>query len=613
MGSRAGVNEFVLRFANVNGSGSASANGMVAKSFFRMGIPVGPKNIFPSNIQGLPTWYEVRVSEAGFTGRRGGVDIMVAMNAETFLDDVASVDSGGYLLYDASKPLAPEALRSDITYLGVPLTTLALRSFTNPRQRQLFKNIMYAGALSAFLDIELEVLEQLIAEQFPGKEKLIPPNVEALHIGRDYVLQHFDCPLPLHVRRSTATGDAIMMDGNSAAGLGAVYAGATVAGWYPITPSTSLVDAFTRYCRQFRVDEASGRNNFAVIQGEDELAAIGIVIGANWMGARSFTATSGPGISLMNEFLGLAYYAEIPAVLFDIQRSGPSTGMPTRTQQSDVLLCAYASHGDTKHVLLFPSSPKECFEMSVQAFDLAERLQTPVMVLSDLDLGMNETMSEPLVWDESYRPDRGKVVTAEQLEQGFEFYRYLDVDGDAIPYRTLPGTHPEKGAFFTRGSGHDRYGRYTEQGPKYQDNLDRLRAKFDTAATLVPVALLREAKKATGNGIIYFGTTAEPMDEALQRLAARNVLVDALRIRAFPFGKEVWDFIASHDRVVVIEQNRDAQMRTLIINEGDVDPAKLLSLRHYDGMPVTADFLVEGISDALSADWQQTQQRRTAS
>ena len=595
MSCLAGVNEFVLRFANVNGSGSASANGLIAKSFFRMGLPVGPKNIFPSNIQGLPTWYEIRVSEAGYTARRGSVDLMIAMNAETFLQDIASVETDGYLLYDSSKPLSHDARRDDIHYLGVPLTTLAVEKFSNPRQRLLFKNIMYAGVLGALLKIEPEVMETLIAEQFRGKEKLIPANVEALHMGRDYALDQLDCPLPFHAQRRDAVGDRVLIDGNAAAGLGAVFAGATVAAWYPITPSTSLVDAFTRYCRKYRVDPESGRNNYAVIQAEDELSAIGMVIGASWNGARAFTATSGPGVSLMSEFLGLAYYAEIPAVLFDIQRVGPSTGMPTRTQQSDLMAAAYASHGDTKHVLLLPATPKECFDMSVQAFDLAERLQTPVIVMSDLDLGMNDTLSDPLQWDDSYRPDRGKVATAQQLDEGFEFFRYLDVDGDAIPYRTYPGTHESKGAFFTRGSGHDRYGKYTEEGPKYQDNLDRLRRKFDTAAQLVPEPEITLTGKGCRTGLIYFGTTTEPMQEALSRLAEHKIAVDTLRLRAFPFSKAVWDFLARHDRVLVIEQNRDAQMKSMLCIEGGIDPARLVSVLHYDGMPVTAEFLVEQV------------------
>lgn len=593
--SRVGsVNEFVLRFANVNGTGSASANGLVARSLFRMGLPVGPKNIFPSNIQGLPTWFEIRVSEAGYTGRRGTVDLMVAMNAQTYRDDVDAIVPGGWLLYDASKPLARELRRPDVTALGIPLTEMMVREFANPRQRLLFKNIGYVGALSALLDIETAVIEQLIHEQFRGKEKLIAPNLKALHMGRDAALERFDCPLPIRAQRRDAVGERILIDGNSAAALGCVYGGATVAAWYPITPSTSLVDAFGDYCQDLRRDAASGRNRYGIVQAEDELAAIGVVIGAAWNGARAFTATSGPGISLMQEFLGLAYYAEIPAVVFDIQRVGPSTGMPTRTQQADLLVSAYASHGDTKHVLLFPATPRECFEFGAISFDLADRLQTPVLVLSDLDLGMNDTLSEPFSWDDTRTWDRGKVRTHDELEAGIEFFRYLDVDGDAIPYRSYPGTHPTRGAFFTRGSGHDRFGAYTEDGARYQDNLDRLRRKFDTAAMLVPDAVA-EADVGASVGVLYIGTTAEPMREALDGLAARGVALDALRVRAFPFTDTVRRFIDTHDTVYVVDQNRDGQLRTLLINELEIAPEKLVSVRHYHGMPVTAAFLIDAL------------------
>lgn len=599
------VNEFVLRFANVNGSGSASANGMIAKALFRMGLPVGPKNIFPSNIQGLPTWFEIRVSEAGYTGRRGGVDLMIAMNAQTLREDVAAIEPGGYLLYDATKPLARELLRDDIQYLALPLTAIAVEHFSNPRQRLLFKNIMYAGALSAFIDIELEVLEALIHEQFAGKKKLIEPNLKALDLGRRFAFDNFECPLPIRAERRDAVGDRILIDGNGAAALGCVYAGATVAAWYPITPSTSLVDAFGSFCERLRretgEDGAKGARNYAIIQAEDELSAMGVVVGASWNGARAFTATSGPGVSLMQEFLGLCYYAEIPAVLFDIQRVGPSTGMPTRTQQSDLMAAAYASHGDTRHVLLLPSTPNECFEMGALAFDLAERIQTPVLVLSDLDLGMNDWVTEPFAWDDAREPDRGKVLDFEDLDSGAEFFRYLDVDGDAIPYRTYPGTHPSRGAFFTRGSGHDRFGGYTEDGARYQDNLDRLNRKSATAATLVP-APERVLDQGAPVGLLYFGTTAEPMQETLDLLAAARIRVDAMRLRAFPFSDEVFEYIEQHDRVIVIEQNRDAQMRSMLMIEGDVDPARLLSVRHYAGMPVTARFLVDEITKHAQAD-----------
>ncbi|MEL0082106.1 MAG: 2-oxoacid:acceptor oxidoreductase subunit alpha [Gammaproteobacteria bacterium] len=589
------VNELVLRFANVNGSGSASANSLIAKSFFRMGLPVGPKNIFPSNIQGLPTWYEIRVSEKGYTGRRGGVDMLVAMNSQTFQQDVADLVPGGYLLYDSTKPLNTQDRREDISYIGIPLTQIAVNKYEQARHRQLFKNIIYAGALSALLNIEFEVLCDLIREQFKGKDKIIESNIDALQTGHDYAAEYYDCPLPMHVERRDLVGDKIMVDGNTALGLGAVYAGATVAAWYPITPSTSVIDAYTKYAEKLRTDADTGNKLFGIAQAEDELAAIGMVIGANWNGARAFTATSGPGVSLMSEFLGLAYYAEIPAVLVDVQRCGPSTGMPTRNQQSDLMACAYASHGDSRHVLLFPSTPKECFDDSLLAFDLAERLQTPIILVTELDIGMNDSVSEPLTLDNDYQWDRGKVANYEMLEQGFEFYRYLDVDGDGIPYRTLPGTHPTKGAFFTRGSGHNKYGGYTENGPEYQENMERLLVKFNTAAELVPTPVVDEQGHA--DAILYFGSTNEVIPETLEMLAAQGQQVDQIRLRGFPFSEQVWQFIDRHERVFVIEQNRDAQMRSLLMIEGDVDPTKLVSVTHYDGMPVTADLLVEGITD----------------
>ncbi|RLA09904.1 MAG: 2-oxoacid:acceptor oxidoreductase subunit alpha [Gammaproteobacteria bacterium] len=588
------VNELVLRFANVNGSGSASANSLIAKSFFRMGLPVGPKNIFPSNIQGLPTWYEIRVSEKGHTGRRGSVDVLVAMNSQTFQQDVADVVPGGYLVYDSTKPLNPHGRRDDINYIGLPLTQITVAKYEQARHRQLFKNIIYAGALSALLGIEFEVLCDLLGEQFKGRDKIIETNIDALQTGYDYAAKFYDCPLPLRVERRDLVGDKILIDGNSTVGLGAVYAGATVAGWYPITPSTSVIDAYTKYAEKLRIDPQTGRRLFGVAQAEDELAAIGMVIGANWNGARAFTATSGPGISLMSEFLGLAYYAEIPAVLVDVQRCGPSTGMPTRNQQSDLMACAYASHGDSRHVLLLPSTPKECFDFSMLAFDLAERLQTPVILVSELELGMNDSVSEPLTIDPDYSWDRGKVANYEMLEEGFEFYRYLDIDGDGIPYRTYPGTHPTKGAFFTRGSGHNKYGGYTEKGPEYQENMERLLVKFRTAATLVPPAIIED--KGRPDAVLFFGTTAEVMPETLEELQRQGHLFDQIRLRSFPFGDEVWQFINSHERVLVIEQNRDAQMRSMLMIEGDVNPAKLISVTHYDGMPVTAEFLVATIS-----------------
>jgi 2-oxoglutarate ferredoxin oxidoreductase subunit alpha len=595
------VNDFVVRFANVNGSGSASANELFARAVLRMGVPVAPRNIFPSNIQGLPTWYEVRVSEAGHLGARGGTDLMVAMNPQTWDKDVASIEPGGYLLYDSTKPMPAAKFREDITVIGVPLTEICNREYTDPRQRQLFKNIVYVGALSALLDMDLAEIEKLIGEQFKSKEKLIGANINALHLGRDWALSNLQCPIGLRLKRANAVGDRIFIEGNSAAALGAVYGGATVCAWYPITPSSSLADAFTSYCRRLRVDPESKKSKVAIIQAEDELSSIGMVIGAAWNGARAFTATSGPGISLMQEFLGLAYFAEIPAVVFDVQRAGPSTGMPTRTQQGDITSCAYASHGDTKHVLLFPEDPAEAFEFGAQAFDLADRLQTPIFVMLDLDIGMNHRLSRPLKWDDARKFDRGKVMTAADLDAGKEFGRYLDVDGDGIPYRTYPGTHPVKGSYFTRGTSRDRYARYTEEAAPYADNMQRLLRKFETAKDLVPRPLQANAEKATKYGVIYYGSTSPAMDEAIHMIEARGQALDRLRVRAFPFHSSVASFLADHDFVFVVEQNRDAQMRSLIVNECGIDPVRLVPILNYDGSPVTARFIARQIGDALDA------------
>ncbi len=593
------INDFVVKFANVNGSGSASANRLFAKAILRMGVPVSCRNIFPSNIQGLPTWYEVRLSRDGYLGRRGGVDLMVAMNPQTWDRDMAGIEAGGFVLYDNSKPLPSSKFREDVTALGIPFTEICNKRYQETRLRQLFKNIIYVGALSALLDIEIDVIETLIGEQFKGKDKLIQPNVEALHVGRDYAMEHLACPLGLKVERADKVGNRIFIDGNSAAALGAVYGGATVAAWYPITPSSSLAEAFERYAGNLRIDPETKKKRYAVIQAEDELASVGMVIGAAWNGARAFTATSGPGVSLMQEFLGLAYFAEVPAVLFDIQRGGPSTGMPTRTQQSDLLISAYASHGDTKHVVLLPEDPRECFEFAADAFDLADRLQTPILVLSDLDIGMNEWLCDPLTWDDSRRMDRGKVVTREELEESETFGRYLDVDGDGIPYRTYPGTHPTKGAYFTRGTSRDRYARYSEEGSVYVDNMDRLQRKFETAKEFLPEPVLQRTSRATRYGIIYYGSTSPALDEAMDRLNDEGIEADTLRIRAFPFHEMVGAFIAQHEKTFVIEQNRDAQMKTLLVTEEAIDPSKLISVLHYDGTPITARFIVDAIQDEL--------------
>jgi 2-oxoglutarate/2-oxoacid ferredoxin oxidoreductase subunit alpha len=576
------TNDFVVKFANVNGSGSASANRLFARSFLRMGVPVASRNIFPSNIQGLPTWYEVRV--------------MVAMNPQTWDKDLREIEPGGYLFYDSTRPLPPSKFRPDVNVVGIPLTAICNERYSDPRQRQLFKNIIYVGALAELLGIDLGEVETLIAEQFRGKDKLIPANLEALHMGRDHAAEHLKDAIGLKVRRADAVGDRIFLEGNDAAALGAVYGGATVCAWYPITPSTSMAEAFSKHCRRFRTEPETGKARHAIVQAEDELASIGMVIGAAWNGARAFTATSGPGISLMQEFIGLAYFAEIPAVIFDVQRGGPSTGMPTRTQQSDILIAAYASHGDTKHVLLFPEDPRECFEFGALAFDLADRLQTPIFVMLDLDIGMNEWLCEPLAWEDGRRLDRGKVLTAGDLEAGREFGRYLDVDGDGIPFRTYPGTHPTKGSFFTRGTSRDRYAKYTEEGPAYVDNMQRLLRKFETAKKYVPKPVLREAARPTRFGVIHFGSTAPAMREALAVLEARDIHLDTLRVRGFPFAEEVIDFILEHDQVFVIEQNRDAQLKALLVNEGAIDPARLISVLHYDGTPITARFIIDEIS-----------------
>ncbi|MBW8636610.1 2-oxoacid:acceptor oxidoreductase subunit alpha [Hoeflea sp. WL0058] len=609
-----GTNDFVVKFANVNGSGSASANHLFAKAIFRMGIPVSPRNIFPSNIQGLPTWYEVRVSSKGYLGRRGGVDLMVCVNPQTMEQDIAEIEPGGYFVYDDTKPLAPHLKRDDITYLGIPLTEMCMREFKVPRLQQLLKNVVYVGAMAALLDIRFSILKDLLNDQFKGKEKLIHPNVRALEMGFQYATENFSCPLPIrlemggndapHIKES----NHILMNGNTAAALGAIYGGATVAAWYPITPSTSVIDAFSKYAQRMRIDPGTGKKNFAILQAEDEIAAMGIVVGAGWNGARAFTATSGPGLSLMSEFLGLAYFAEVPVVLIDVQRSGPSTGMPTRSQQSDILAAAYASHGDTKHMLLFPATPRECFDMTVQAFDLAERFQTPIIIMSDLDLGMNDVMSPPLEWDDDYEMDRGKVLDAEALDTVEKFGRYLDVDGDGICYRTLPGTHPDKGAFFTRGSSKNEMAIYSERGEDYVQNVDRLLRKFETAKSYVPEPKthppieVKKPKTRKKLGALFFGTSASPAYEAVETLAEEGYPIDTMRIRAFPFHKSLDDFIHEHDAVFVIEQNRDGQMRQLIMNECHVSPDKLTSVLNYSGIPITARTIASQIRQALDIE-----------
>jgi len=587
-----GINDVVIKIATVNGTGSASANGLLMKSIFRMGIPVVGKNYFPSNIQGLPTWYEIRVTGEGFRARAERVDLMVAMNVQTYKEDLASVEPGGWLIYDSTWPRSRLLDREDITIIGVPLSRMCNEHFQSARERILMKNIAYVGVVAALLAIDLDVIQTMLRETFGKKTHLVDSNLEAIMLGYDYARTNFPCPLPVRVEKMDKTKGHVIMDGNTAAGLGCVYAGATVGAWYPITPSTSLMDAFKRFCERYR-KTADGKNRFCIIQAEDELAAIGVVLGAAWNGARAFTPTSGPGISLMNEFIGFAYYAEVPAVIFDVQRTGPSTGMPTRTQQCDLLACAYASHGDTKHVLLFPANPEECFYMAPQAFDLADRLQTPVMVLSDLDIGMNDWMCEELEWDESYVPDRGKVLSAADLEGMDRFYRYLDVDGDGIPYRTLPGDHP-KGAYFTRGSGHSKLGAYTEDAAEYQEVVDRLLKKWETARELVPAPEIRYSK-FNSSAILSVGSCDGAVREALVRLGEQNVRLNYCRVKAFPFSDAVKEFIEGHERVFVVEQNRDAQLRSLLILDANADPDKLVSLLYYNGLPISADFVIERV------------------
>ena len=587
-----GLNDFVIKIGTVNGTGSASANGLLMKSIFRMGIPVVGKNVFPSNIQGLPTWYEIRVSGDGHVGRSGEVHMMVAMNQATYDQDLAELSTGGVLLYDSTWPRPQLQNRPDVTVIGVPLMAMCNEVVKAARSRILMKNMAYVGAVAALVDIDLAVIRSLIEETFAAKAKLIDSNMEAVKLGYDYVKAHYESPLRFRVSALDKTKGKVMIDGNTAASLGAVYAGATFGAWYPITPSTSLMDGFVKYCKKLRVNEETGKNKFCIIQAEDELAAAGLIIGAAWNGARAFTPTSGPGISLMSEWIGFAYYTEIPVVFFDIQRTGPSTGMPTRTQQCDIQTTAYASHGDTKHIVLYPADPNECFEFSVRSFDLAERFQTPVFFLSDIDIGMNDWMVDELAWDDAYVPDRGKVLSEEDLSKMESFSRYLDVDGDHIPYRTLPGTDP-KGAYFLRGSGHNAHARYTELGHEYQEVVDRLHAKWVSAKTAVPAPVVQKASGPTRYGILAIGSSDGAVTEARTRLAADGMPIDYMRIRGFPFSDEVEAFIADHEEVFVVEQNRDAQLLNLLLNETKVPREKLIPVLHYSGEPLNYRFVCD--------------------
>jgi 2-oxoglutarate ferredoxin oxidoreductase subunit alpha len=581
----------------VNGTGSASANGLLMQAIFRMGIPVSGKNLFPSNIQGLPTWYEIRVNKDGHTARALDYDLMVAMNAQTYAHDIAEVRPGGYVLYDSTWPLDRSLYREDVNFLPVPLAEMCNQNFRDPRERTLMKNIAYSGSLVAVLDIDMPTVEDLLTERFAGKKALRESNRQALHLGYEYAKEHFECPLTFHLERMEANNDKILIDGNTATALGCVYAGATVAAWYPITPATSVMDAFRLFCEKYRRDPETGRNNYLILQAEDELAAIGMVIGASWNGARAFTSTAGPGISLMNELLGLAYYTEVPAVLIDVQRVGPSTGMPTRTQQADLLECAYASHGDTKHILLFPANPAECFEFAVKSFDLAEQFQTPVIMLSDLDIGMNDWVVPRLNWDDSYHPNRGRVLGADDLERVAKYHRYSDEDEHYVVPRTLPGVHAS-GAYVTRGSGHDKYGRYTETPSDYQEVIDRLALKQKAAAKFIPSPKIERRAEAQ-LGVITIGGCDPAVREAVEILAERGISADYMRVCGFPFHNDVQAFMYEHDLCFVVEQNRDAQLRSLLTLETCVPKDRLRSVLVYGGFPLSAKHVVDRIMNQL--------------
>jgi 2-oxoglutarate ferredoxin oxidoreductase subunit alpha len=587
------VNDFAFKIGTVNGTGSASANSLIMQTIFRMGIPVTGKNVFPSNIQGLPTWYEIRVSRDGYTARTPIFDLVVPMNPATYARDIAEVRPGGWVLYDSTWPLDRALMREDVTFLGMPMGRMCVETFSRDRERTLMKNIVYTGALAALLDMDLEVVDGILKEKFARKKALMDSNFTAVRLGYDYAREHFDCPLPIRLERMDATRDHVLLDGNTAAALGCLYAGATVGAWYPITPATSLMDAFQQFCERYRVDPETKQRKFVIVQAEDELAAAGIVVGAGWMGARAFTPTAGPGISLMNEFIGLAYYAEIPAVFIDVQRAGPSTGMPTRTQQGDLLLAAYASHGDTKHIVLFPANPEECFYFAVQAFDLAERFQTPVFMLSDLDIGMNDWLTPRLRWDDAYRPDRGKALDASALERIQKFHRYLDVDGDGIAARTLPGVHP-KGSYFTRGSGHNKFGGYTEDSAEYVEVMERLARKLKNAAAALPAPEIRRTEGAE-LGIVTVGGCRAAVLEAVDRLQEQGVRLDYMRVRGFPFAEPVREFLAQHELNFVVEQNRDGQLRSLLVLETGIPPERLASIRYYGGLPLSAHHVIEGV------------------
>jgi 2-oxoglutarate ferredoxin oxidoreductase subunit alpha len=586
-------NDFSIKVATVNGSGSQSANSVLLKSIFGMGVPVSGKNLFPSNIAGLPTWFLIRASKDGYVARKRDPEVLVALNPDTARQDALDLPAGGVAIYEENLNL--KQYRDDVAFYPVPFDKITAAICPEAKLRKLVKNMVYVGAAAQLLSIDIGVVESGLRKQFAKKQKVFELNFGAVKAGFDYAAEHFTKDDPYVIEHMDQTAGKIIIDGNAAAGMGAVFAGVTVVAWYPITPSTSVVEATTDLLKKFRVTP-EGKASFAVVQAEDELAAIGMVLGAGWAGARSMTATSGPGISLMAEFTGLGYYAEIPGVIFDVQRTGPSTGMPTRTQQSDLLSVAFLSHGDTKHVILLPGSVKECFELGYAAFDLAERLQTPVFVLSDLDLGMNNWMSEP--FDYPTEPlDRGKVLTADDLERLGSFARYRDVDGDGIGWRTLPGTRHTKASYFTRGSGHNDAAIYTEKPDEYVEGMDRLARKFEGARTLVPAPVVVK-DRTSKTGFIAYGTTDFAMRESMDQIKKEYGLdVDYLRIRAYPFAQEIHDFVARHEIIYVVEQNRDAQMASLLKLDLPADEvAKLHSILHYNGLPIDARTITEGFA-----------------
>ena len=579
------VNDFSIQVATVNGSGSQSANSVLLKSIFGMGVPVSGKNLFPSNIAGLPTWFTIRASKDGYVARRKYIDLLVAMNSETAREDILALPTHGVAVYEESLNL--KQYREDVVCYPVPFDKITAAVCPEAKLRKLVKNMVYVGVMAQLLEIDMDCVYAALQKQFAKKQKALDLNFGAVKAGAAYFAEKLTKQDPFFIEHMNATAGKIVIDGNSACGLGAVFAGVTVVAWYPITPSTSVVEATIEYLKKFRVTE-EGKATFAVVQAEDELAAIGMVLGAGWSGARSMTATSGPGISLMAEFSGLGYFAEIPGVIFDVQRSGPSTGMPTRTSQADLLSTAFLSHGDTKHVVLLPGSVKECFEFGYQAFDLAERIQTPVFVLSDLDLGMNNWMSEPFTYPEKPM-DRGKVLTAEDLNRLGGFGRYEDVDGDAIGYRTLPGTDHPKAAYFTRGSGHNAKAGYTERPDEYVEVMERLARKFENARKLVPGPIV---ERSTGSkiGVIAYGTSHYAIVESLDEVKkAHDLDVDYLRVRAYPFAEEVHEFVAAHDRIYVVEQDRDAQLASLLKLDLPAEQVtKLRSILHFNGLPIDA-------------------------